>query len=150
MEGGERMRKLIITQEYVRPKFYPETEYCFWIKEAVFEDDVLKLLIAAEAMEEFIGEEQLFIEEIPLNSEVFEEILGYMYSDEPTDIIELNEFDFIFFSWRGYFICVDGKMEIDWSNIEVCDKPISELSVLFEQCEGHKTEELMRRLVENA
>ncbi len=144
------MKKFVVTSDYKNPKFNTKTEYDFNVIEAILKENSVQLLIYVEALKEFIEEGDLFIEEIPFDSEVFSMILEYMYLEEAGKIIEIDECDFSNFSWRGHFKRVGGKMEIDWPNIKACDGPISALSDVYEEYKGYTIEEIQRKLVENA
>ena len=94
------------------------------LSKAAFYEDVIQFLVIATACgSEEAQEVNLILEEIPVSSELLKRIAKYMYPGADRGIVVLDSDECIHFSWYGYVKYCDGRLKIDWDNIEVRETP---------------------------
>ena len=118
------MRKFVYNPKKIQYNLETGTKCFCLIAKAAFYEDVIQFLVIATACDsEEAQEVNLILEEIPVSSELLERIAKYMYPGADRGIVILDSDECIHFSWHGYVKYCDGRLKIDWDNIEVRETP---------------------------
>ena len=128
------MKKFVKGISYKQPELDVNAKYRFSIRRAAICDDVVQLFIEAKFYDEDeVKKREFFLEEIPVNTPLFDYFLVQMYPTEEFGIIEVNPDDFLNFCCYGHIETRgNGEFGIDWRTVELDVSAISATGLFYE------------------